>query len=380
MKTRVLLDITTLGAIHNAGVNPGGIFHATERLGLALSKRQDLEIVIAAKKGQSGNVRKYIKETGNFSECENVLDKDGLEAQTKFSKPDVLHINWRGIDVFPDIHSCKVVYDLPDIVAVKRPDYFSTSNSSKTVTEYLKRLIVSCETQSFFVHTEKVKFDILRRFGHIREEQIFVLPLGHNSSDLKSAKREEGIRDEFKILCINTVEPRKNMITALKAIERLRKNYLDINFSLTIVGSRGWLSDEVYSFHSELPKDLQERIVFTGYISDDELMNLRRRSHLFLFPSFDEGFGLPIVEALADGLDVVISEAAACREVSLGFAEIVNGNSARQLSDKIAEMYKRRLSGEQSRSIDLQLGQYSWESSAAKHAAAYLNLVSGSAR
>jgi glycosyltransferase involved in cell wall biosynthesis len=112
------------------------------------------------------------------------------------------------------------------------------------------------------------------------------------------------------LLSVGTLQPRKNyqmLIRAFKAV------VADVAHNLIIAGGRGWLYDEMLAEVEE--QGLAERVKFIGFVLDEDLPGLYSGASLFLFPSLYEGFGLPLLEAMACGVPVVSSNASSLPEV-----------------------------------------------------------------
>ena len=116
---------------------------------------------------------------------------------------------------------------------------------------------------------------------------------------------------EGYILCLSTLEPRKNMRLLVEAFSELIKEK-KINTSLVLAGRKGWLMDDLLS---NLDKEIVDRIHFTGFVDDDLLPYVYMNAKVFVFPSVYEGFGVPPIEAMSMGIPVISSDAASLPEI-----------------------------------------------------------------
>lgn len=133
------------------------------------------------------------------------------------------------------------------------------------------------------------------------------------------------------LLCFSTLEPRKNMRLLMEAYDSLL-NEEKIDIDLVLAGRRGWLVDDLLT---NINKNTIERIHFTGFIEDDFLPYVYKNACLFIFPSIYEGFGMPPVEAMAMGVPVVSSDAAALPEILGNAAFLFQSGNCRALKEKI---------------------------------------------
>lgn len=130
-----------------------------------------------------------------------------------------------------------------------------------------------------------------------------------------------GVHAPF-LLSVCSLEPRKNVDGLLRAFARLRREF---GHQLVLVGRPGWKSEQLAQLAEQL--GVSERVVFAGYVSDDELLQAYNQADVFVYPSKYEGFGLPLVEAMACGAPVVTSARSATGEVAGGAAELVDPDS-----------------------------------------------------
>jgi glycosyltransferase involved in cell wall biosynthesis len=136
---------------------------------------------------------------------------------------------------------------------------------------------------------------------------------------IAAVKRRYRLPDRF-ILYVGTIEPRKNLPRLIGAYRRLREE--GVRHGLVIAGGRGWLCDDV--FEAAGRDGLGEHIVFTGHVSEDDLLALYQSADVFAYPSLYEGFGLPVLEAMACGVPVVCSDRSSLPEAAGDAALLVD--------------------------------------------------------
>ncbi|MBC8076494.1 MAG: glycosyltransferase family 4 protein, partial [Chloroflexales bacterium] len=175
---------------------------------------------------------------------------------------------------------------------------------------------------------------------HARQDVIRVLrvPAERVSVTLEAAApcfrpspndEQQRVRAAYRIagpyvLYVGTLEPRKNLVRLVRAWNALRRAG-KINQRLVIVGARGWQDGPIFQTVRAL--GCEDAITFTGYVPQGDLPALYSAADAFVFPSLSEGFGLPVVEAMACGTPVLISSAPALVEVAGGAALQVNAAS-----------------------------------------------------
>lgn len=158
--------------------------------------------------------------------------------------------------------------------------------------------VVSCDSQ--FTRDEIVKF-----FPWVDAEKLKVIPLGVRVPKyFVDNYLKDKLWPEYKVLLyVGSISPRKNVLLLIKIFVRMRQ-YRKIK--LVLVVARSWSLPALYSLLPFIHKD----IVIINYVDDKKLNVIYQLSDLFVFPSKYEGFGLPVLEALVRGTDVVVSKAA----------------------------------------------------------------------
>lgn len=185
---------------------------------------------------------------------------------------------------------------------------------------------------------------------------------------------KEEVRTRFELpdsylFTVSTVEPRKNLVTLLDAYARLKKQTGSACPPLVIVGRKGWNSDDILGYMSELG----ESVRFPGFVTDQELIALYQMATCLVFPSLYEGFGLPVVEAMMAGCPVITSTTSSLPEVAGDAALLVDPLDA----DELGNAMKRVLQDEGLRNEMSQKGRswsarFSWEETARITRSVYL--------
>jgi glycosyltransferase involved in cell wall biosynthesis len=127
---------------------------------------------------------------------------------------------------------------------------------------------------------------------------------------LKATRRKYGLGDAPYLFSVSSIQPRKNFQLLIRAFKPIAAQW---PHNLVIAGGKGWLYDEILAEVGR--QGLDGRVLFTGFVDDGDLPALYTGATLFLFPSLYEGFGLPILEAMACGTPVVASNASCLPEV-----------------------------------------------------------------
>ncbi|MFN2188794.1 MAG: glycosyltransferase family 4 protein [Candidatus Promineifilaceae bacterium] len=168
--------------------------------------------------------------------------------------------------------------------------------------------------------SEATKND-LREIWGIPEEKISIIYSGvdpafkppSNSKNIANMKAKYKLGDKPYILSVSTVQPRKNYKMLIQAYKELVDEF---PHQLVIAGGMGWLYEDTLNEVKRL--GLEDRVRFLGYVDDEDLPALYSNATLFTFPSLYEGFGLPILEAMACGVPVIVSDASSLPEVAGG--------------------------------------------------------------
>ncbi|MET1079405.1 MAG: glycosyltransferase family 1 protein [Pseudomonas sp.] len=173
--------------------------------------------------------------------------------------------------------------------------------------------------QRILVDSQFIAGELCDYYG-LTPERVVVAPLGcaarfhpRDSAILREPLQALGLEPDGYLLCVGTLEPRKNLGVALRAYRGLPAA-LRARFPLLIVGMAGWHPDRLAPELAEALRSGQVRLL--GYQEDEMLARLLAGARVLLFPSLYEGFGLPVLEAMASGTPVVVGNCPALAEVA----------------------------------------------------------------
>lgn len=200
---------------------------------------------------------------------------------------------------------------------------------------YLTRLCAAsvARAQQVIAVSGQTADDLMRHFG-TAASKIHVIHNGvdarfgesvQNDGAVTAARSNLSTRvPERFLLYIGTLEPRKNLVRLVQAYARWRKragaDFADTK--LVLGGSRGWFFQQIFDCVAAL--DLKEDVLFPGFVPDAELPHWYRAAQAVIYPSLHEGFGLPVLEAMACGAPVVCSNIPSLREVAGDSAVLVD--------------------------------------------------------
>ncbi len=218
----------------------------------------------------------------------------------------------------------KVVMTVHDLVPLLFPDWQTRRRVLyfKYILKHRFRFV-----DRFIAVSHSTGRDLIHHF-QIPEHRIDVIHEGV-SGQFKPASAS---REAF-ILAVSTLEPRKNFKRIIEAFVNLRKKDKTRD-RLVIVGKEGWLFDDIL----RIPPAFQDDIVFTGYVSEGELIHLFQTARCFVYPSMYEGFGLPVLEAMACGCPVITSNTSSMPEVAGDAALLVDPYEVSDIEDAICRL------------------------------------------
>lgn len=225
----------------------------------------------------------------------------------------------------------KLVLVIHDLSPVLMPEMYSWK--AQIWHKLINIPALAKRADKIFAVSEYTKQSLVKEFG-INPDKISVGLLGidhqrYNSNISLGAQRN--IRNVYNlpgefILFLGTLEPRKNLVRLIKAFESLQSEE-----TLVIAGKLGWRYNEVMSLIQSSPK--RKQIMYLGYIPEEDKPALIKLAKVFAWPSLYEGFGLPVLEAMAVGIPVITSNVTSLPEVVGDSALTVNPYNISEIAD-----------------------------------------------
>ena len=215
--------------------------------------------------------------------------------------------------------------------------------------------------------TESVKREVCRHFS-VKPDRVTAIHSAARRSfqpvpfaQTAEIRKRLGVEDNF-LLFVGTLEPRKNLLTLLKALAQIIE-HSSLRPQLVIAGGEGWLMDDSFAFIKKAA--IGERVRFTGYLSDDDLRALYSSCRVFIYPSVYEGFGLPPLEAMACGAPVIAGRIPSLQETLGSAARLVEPLDVDALARSIIEVLQNENQREMLGAAGpLHSGKFSWEKTA----------------
>ncbi|MFN3446424.1 MAG: glycosyltransferase family 4 protein, partial [Bacteroidia bacterium] len=150
------------------------------------------------------------------------------------------------------------------------------------------------------------------------------------------AEVKQQFADGYPYFCyVGAMHPRKNIETLLKAFDAYKTSTQN-NFKLVIVGRKAWQSKNIEETYNQMKH--QQDVIFTGRVAEEDLYKITAAAHAMVYIPFFEGFGLPIVEAMACDVPVITSDVTSMPEVASGAGVLVSPHDVKQVADAMIKL------------------------------------------
>lgn len=273
--------------------------------------------------------------------------------------------------ILPFFMHCKGVVSLHDILFESHPQYFSKVFILRS--KIFMRWSAS-RAQKIFTISSFSKNEICARYK-VKPDKIDLVYCGVSTSkyspgaDGLNYLDKRGLSSKGYILSVGRLDPRKNLINMIRAYSMTSMKY-----PIVIVGQEGLGVNELYRMIDEL--DIRNKVFFIKDAEDSELAALYKHSACFIFPSFAEGFGLPILEAMASGTPVITSNTTSLPEVAGDAAILVDPKNVENISKSIDKVLNsEKIASNLVKKGFMQVEKFSWEASSIKVSEFYKEMI-----
>jgi glycosyltransferase involved in cell wall biosynthesis len=210
-----------------------------------------------------------------------------------------------------------MVVTVHDVSFLNNPEYFTSFRAHQlklTVTRTISKAV------RILTPSEFSRRSIVAAYG-VPDDKVTVIPNGVSSAfrPMQPEASAHWVRERYGIpapfvLTVGDLQPRKNHLGLIQAFEELLRAHPHLPHRLVMVGKETWYAPHIR--RAAQKSSVSDRIHFTGWVADDDLRRFYAAADLFVFPSLYEGFGLPILEAMACGRAVLCSNTSAMPEVA----------------------------------------------------------------
>lgn len=270
-----------------------------------------------------------------------------------------------------------VTFGAQRLITVHDMTYFTVPDLLvNTKRLYLKFFInLSTRVRSRLICVSEYTKDDLVRITGVDPRKCTVITLGRSeifrpgisAGEIESTKKKYGITAPY-FLFIGTIEPRKNikkLITVFQEFSKVHDHY-----QLVIVGKKGWHYEDVFELVSA--QRLSGKVIFTGYVEEEEKPVLLNGCEVFVYPSVYEGFGIPILEAISCGAPVITSNISSMPEVAGDAAILIDPTNEEELLQAMLRLTADpAMKQELKEKGFLQAQQYTWRNTAEKTLQSY---------
>lgn len=286
---------------------------------------------------------------------------------TTDDKPDVF---------FAPSHYLPPIANLPMVCSIMDLGYLESSGQFTTYDYWQLKLWTARSiniSNKVIAISSATKDDIVDHYSKAKKK-VVVTPLGYDNTLYKKGIATSKIKSVYAkykldvmgfgkyILFLGTLKPSKNIEGIVEGFSKISKNYPEVG--LVIAGKKGWLYEQIFEKVKKL--NLDDKVVFTGFIDEEDKPSLIKGAEIFAIPSFWEGFGLDVLSAMAVGTPVLTSDKGSLPEVAGKAAIYVNPDKPSSIAkgmEKILNMNQYEKEKLINKGYE-QANKFSWEKTA----------------
>lgn len=290
----------------------------------------------------------------------------------------------QGIDLYHEPSLWPLAFDGPTVITLHDLTHlhFPDTQPAARLKEIERRLALGVEQAQLILTDSNAIAEEAQEYFGLPAERFVVAPLGvatrfhpREATVIDTVLKAHAVTAREYFLCVGTLEPRKNLTLALRAHAQLPEAVRE-RFPLLIVGMAGWQREQ---FSDELRLALAGgHVCLLGYLPDEHVAQLLAGARALVFPSLYEGFGLPVLEAMASGTPVILTRASAMPEVAGAAGNYIEADDAVGLRDAMTRLTDDQAHWQACREAGLQQARlFSWERCAQATAGAYRQAMGG---
>lgn len=300
---------------------------------------RDIDIKLKSILSRSKFKYKVLKYT-NYLVWEQII----LPREVNYDKVDVF---WHPYNTGSIKINCIQIVSIHDVMFMKSRTELPYSRNLYQIFGRIYRKfntpLIAMQAKTIITISNHAKEDIIKEIGGEITEKINIVYNGcdkdiENVRDFikwKEFKNKNCIHDEF-FLCLGAAEPRKNTMYTIEVFSKFINKH-NLNTQLVVCGYKEWEQSDAYIKVKEL--NMENNVIFLDYVSDDILEMLYINALIFLFFSYYEGFGLPILEAMAFNTPVITTGVTSMPEIAGDAAIITSHNNINKTIEDIENLY-----------------------------------------
>jgi glycosyltransferase involved in cell wall biosynthesis len=320
---------------HSIGTNNGGNQTYTENLIYALSKiDKKNEYIIYTNPGVTLELPSNYKITP-LNIKNRWLRNMALVQRLKKDAPNIYH----GQYFLLPLCKCNSIITVHDISFLSNPEWFTSKE--KLMFKFFNASIKKAKkiiAVSDFTKQELIKYCgiVAKKISVIHNGVANIFKSSHDGDTLSKIKTKYSLPSDY-LLYVGRINIRKNLSNLIEAFYIFKKNDPS-NFKLVIAGNKEWgnkkLENTIYRLN------LNNEVIFTGYVSHSDLPAIYKAAGLFIFPSFYEGFGLPVLEAMACGTPCITSNTSAFMEIASDASLKINPYNIKEMAEAMQRLIR----------------------------------------
>lgn len=260
------------------------------------------------------------------------------------------------------------MFNLKDLYQLTHWTEYSVKKARKilTISEFSKKAIIK--------HYKLASDRVVVTYPGYDTSLYRPISLKDKERSFSDIRKQYGISSKF-ILFVGTLQPRKNITGLIEAFNILLKDKQNKDLQLVVIGKRGWLYDEIFSKVKEL--GLKGKVIFADFVQNDDLVRFYSNANCLVLPSYYEGFGIPLIEAMACGCPIVASNLSSIPEIVANAGLLIDPYDTGSIVKAVKQVLNNADLREQLVKLGLKRVQlFNWQK-CAKKTYEVLNTISG---